>query len=119
MQAEGGQVLENLLSAVREASKGKKYDCMVGLSGGRDSTFTLWKLVHDYQLWVLAVHYNNPFSSPHALKNIERACETLNVDKISWEFPGDQHHKSTAKKDAEDLDTKTVVHAHSHRLCPL
>lgn len=97
MQADGEHVLETLLSSVREASKGKKYDCMVGLSGGRDSTFTLWKLVHDYQLRVLAVHYNNPFSSPHALRNIERACEILNVDKISWEFPGDEHRKSTAK----------------------
>ena len=42
-------------------AKKNKYDCMVGLSGGRDSTYTLWKLVKDYKLKVLAIHYDNPF----------------------------------------------------------
>lgn len=40
--------------------KGKyEYDAVVGLSGGKDSTYVLYKLVHDYGLKVLAMTYDN------------------------------------------------------------
>ena len=78
-------------------TNGKKYDCMVGLSGGRDSTYILWKLVHDYNMKVIAVTYDNPFTSAQAKQNIKTALEILNVDHVLWSFPNDAHLKSTKK----------------------
>ena len=75
----------------------KKYDCMVGLSGGRDSTYVLWKLVHDYKMKVLAVTYDNPFASEQARQNIQAALNTLGVDGVKWGFPEGAHFKATKK----------------------
>jgi hypothetical protein len=89
---------EKLLDVLRRfRGKRGKYDCMVGLSGGRDSTYTLWKLVNDYGMRVLAVTYDNPFMSEQAHQNIKRALNILGVDGVSWTFPGDLHKRSTTK----------------------
>ncbi|MBN1844757.1 MAG: hypothetical protein JW810_03670 [Sedimentisphaerales bacterium] len=81
----------------RYRNRGGPYDCMVCISGGRDSTYALWKLVHDYHMKVLAVNYRNPFTSPQARENIRRAVEILGVDFCDWEFPGDAHRRNTQK----------------------
>lgn len=70
--------------------KGKyPYDCMVGLSGGKDSTFVLYQMVKKYNLKVLAVTYDNGFMSDFSKASIERTLKQLNVDyyfyKPNWE----------------------------------
>ena len=90
---------EERLMEILESSKArdKKYDCMVGLSGGRDSTYTLLKLVRDYRMKALAVTYDNPFMSKQARDNIEKALGILNVDCVTWRFPDDAHRRFTRK----------------------
>lgn len=89
---------EKLLSIIENfRGKGKKYDCMVCISGGRDSTYTLWKVVNDYKLKVLAVNYKNPFTSPQASDNMSTAIKLLGIDFIDWEFPNDIHRRHTTK----------------------
>jgi len=90
---------EKSLVAILEHYKKRRgrYDCMIGISGGRDSTYTLWKLVQDYQMRVLAVNYKNPFTSRQARENMLRAIQTLKVDFFDWEFPNDVHRRSTAR----------------------
>jgi len=61
-----------------------KYDCIVPISGGRDSTFTLLKLVKDYKMNVLGVNYLSPFTHPQATRNIKNAAEILGVDVITF-----------------------------------
>ena len=95
MQVSGEDELIEIFN--EHKAKGNKYDCMIGVSGGRDSTYTLWKLVNDYGLKVLAIHYDNPFTSPTAYRNIEKAAEILNVDVINWEYPHNAHMRSTKK----------------------
>ena len=85
MKGEGEEKLVAILERFKKS--GGRYDCMIGVSGGRDSTYTLWKLVHDYQMKVLAVNYKNPFTSGQARENMRRAIQTLNVDLYDWEFP--------------------------------
>jgi hypothetical protein len=80
IEVEGEEKLLKLLDSFR--SSDKKYDCIVGVSGGRDSTYTLLKMVKDYHMKVLAVNYANPFTDPVALKNIENAAKSLNVDVV-------------------------------------
>ena len=95
MEVQGEEKLIELLNSFK--AKGKSYDCMVGLSGGRDSTYTLWKLVNDYNMKVLVMNYKSPFASEQARKNIQRAVEILKVDMVDWEFPNDAHRKTTKK----------------------
>jgi len=96
MKVGGEQKLIKILDSYKNR-KGAKYDCMVCISGGRDSAYTLWKIVHDYKLRVLAVNYKNPFTSEQAKLNLQSLVKKLGVDFYDWEFPNDIHRKSTEK----------------------
>jgi hypothetical protein len=72
----------------------RKYDCIVALSGGRDSSFVLLRMVKDYKLKVLAVTYDNPYSHPLAKKNIKKATSILHVDLISIQPKKDIHRRT-------------------------
>lgn len=91
---EGETELLRTLDAFR--GTGNEYDCVVGLSGGRDSSYTLLKLVKDYGMKVLAVNYENPFTVPQAKANIENAIQALDVDIVRFKA-GDKNHKRTFK----------------------
>ncbi len=95
MKVKGEEKLIEILNGYR--AQKNRYDCIICISGGRDSTYTLWKLVHDYGMNVLAVNYKNPFTSEQASENIKNAVETLGVDLYEWEFPNDIQRRTTKK----------------------
>jgi N-acetyl sugar amidotransferase len=70
--------LEDIVKIIKESGKGKQYDCIAGVSGGRDSTYTLYKAV-ELGLRPLAVHFDNGWNSDVSVKNIKKACEKLKV----------------------------------------
>ena len=76
---------EKELRKIMEHARGKRsvYDCLVPMSGGRDSTYVLFMAKSLLGLKTLAVNYDNEFAPPYAMANIKRACETLNVDFVS------------------------------------
>ena len=92
MEFKGEEKLIELLDSYRSSKN--KYDCIVTLSGGRDSTYTLLKMVKDYKMKVLAVNYANPFTDPVAKKNIENAVKYLNVDLIQFQLENNIHEKT-------------------------
>jgi len=59
-----------------------QYDCVVPLSGGRDSSFVLYMAVKRYGLRVLAVNYDNEFQTDQTPVNIENACRCLGVELL-------------------------------------
>ncbi|MGY3087417.1 hypothetical protein ACVWYF_000443 [Hymenobacter sp. UYAg731] len=65
---------------MRRAGRNRRYDCVVGVSGGRDSTYTLWYCVTQLKLRPLAVHFNDGFGNPVAGENMVRTCQRLNVE---------------------------------------
>jgi N-acetyl sugar amidotransferase len=84
---ERDQKFRDLLSKYR----GKKiYDCIVPFSGGKDSTFTVWKLVKDYNLKPLVVRFNHHLLRPQVLENSERTIKRLGVDffdfRADWQL---------------------------------
>ena len=79
----GEKKLNNLFEKIRRDQKNKKYSCVIGISGGRDSCFLLWLLVKKYQLNPLAVHFNDGFDNPIAGENMLKACEKLNIDLVT------------------------------------
>ena len=64
--SQGQQILEMIATRIRRAGHGKRYDCVVGISGGRDSSYTLHMIVRELGLRPLAVHFNDGFGNPIA-----------------------------------------------------
>lgn len=76
---------EKLLQVIRSRKqKGSLYDCMVALSGGRDSTYAMYFLTRKLGLKVLAYSVDNGFMPPETVSNINNATSILGVDHV-WE----------------------------------
>lgn len=71
--------LDAFVVKVKEAGKGKKYNCIVGVSGGADSSWTLVQAVK-LGLKPLAVHMDNGWNSELAQNNISNLVNKLGVD---------------------------------------
>jgi len=76
----GDKHLTKLYKKIRLQGRDKKYDCVVGLSGGRDSVYLLYHLTKTIGLRCLAVHFNDGFGNPIAGKNMQNITNKLNVD---------------------------------------
>jgi N-acetyl sugar amidotransferase len=77
--AQAEKQMRQLADRVKHAGRGRAYDCVVGLSGGVDSSFTAL-LAHRYGLRTLAVHFDNGWNSELAVENIQRIVEALDLD---------------------------------------
>jgi N-acetyl sugar amidotransferase len=71
--------LNTFVEKVRAAGRGKRYDCIVGVSGGADSAYALY-LAKQCGLRPLAVHMDNGWNSELAVNNIENLVRKLGVD---------------------------------------
>jgi len=63
-------------------NQGDKYDCIVPISGGRDSSFVLYNIVKKYKMRTLAVTIDFGFSTDEAINNMQSITKTLNIDHI-------------------------------------
>ena len=85
---EGEQKLAVLIDQIKKEGQGKPYDCLIGLSGGVDSTYVAW-LVKNLGLRPLAVHLDNGWNSELAVKNVENIITKLGFDLytlvVNWE----------------------------------
>ena len=78
-QAKGEESFARIVEDIRRAGKGRRYDCIIGVSGGTDSSF-LVRLARERGLRPLAVHYDNTWNSAIATMNIHKVLAGLNVD---------------------------------------
>jgi N-acetyl sugar amidotransferase len=69
----------NLVQKIKKSGKGKKYDCIVGLSGGVDSSYLLY-MIKERGLRPLAVNFDNGFNSEIAVQNIYHITRALEID---------------------------------------
>ncbi len=77
---EGQKQLFKRIDKIKAAGKGKKWDCVIGISGGRDSIYLLYLTVRKYGLRPLAVHFNDGFDNPTAGENMVNAARILGVE---------------------------------------
>jgi len=75
--------LEEILDRFRESS-GDNYDCLVPISGGKDSVFQLHMLVKIYKMKPLAVTFNHNWYTETGQYNLWNILEKLNVDHIMF-----------------------------------
>jgi N-acetyl sugar amidotransferase len=78
--AKGDAALDAILADIRRAGRGKKYDCIVGVSGGTDSSYMVHLAKNVWGLRPLAVHYDNTWNTAIATQNIHRVLSKLDVD---------------------------------------
>lgn len=81
--------LDLLVAHLKNAGKGKEYDCIMGLSGGVDSSYLAWYAVKQLGLRPLAVHVDTGWNSELAVNNIQNIVQRLNLDLhtvvMDWE----------------------------------
>ena len=133
---EGDAAVNKIVNKIKRKGKNKKYDCIVGVSGGRYSTYTLYHAVK-LGLRPLAVHFDNGWNSDIAVKNINNATRILNVDletivadweefkdlQVSFlkasvsdaEVPTDWVIFSILFETAKKIGVKYIIHGHSFR----
>ena len=82
------QALGKIITFCRKKGKGKDYDCVIGVSGGVDSTYVAF-LVKSLGLRPLAVHLDNGWNSELAISNIKGVLSKLNIELhthvLDWE----------------------------------
>ena len=86
--ASSDRQLSELVERIKVAGKNNPYDCLIGVSGGVDSSYTCY-LAKNKGLRPLAVHMDNGWNAEEAVKNIKTVCQSLGIDYVShvlkWE----------------------------------
>ncbi len=78
----GEEALDKLWREIKKAGKGKEYDCILGLSGGIDSSY-LAHISKKAGLRILAVHVDAGWNSEIAVSNIQNICAGLDLDLVT------------------------------------
>lgn len=85
----GHQALEEIIVKIKKEGEGKDFDCLMGMSGGIDSSYLLYVMVEKYDLRPLVFHVDAGWNSQIAVNNIERLVDGLGLDLytevINWE----------------------------------
>lgn len=108
---EGRQKLFKIIDQIKEDGKNKKYDCVIGISGGTDSSYLLYK-TKEWGLRPLAVHYDNTWNTAIATQNIRKMLGKLDIDlytKVIANKESDDIIRSFFKASVPDLDCATDI----------
>lgn len=85
---EGERLFKEMAETITKEGESKPYNCIMGLSGGVDSTYVAY-IAKKYGLRPLAVHFDNGWNSELAVKNIENIVQKLGFDLhtfvINWD----------------------------------
>jgi len=108
---EGWSRLERLAKKIRHECRGKKYDVVVGVSGGTDSSYTI-HLAKELGLRPLAAHFDNTWNSRVAVENIHNVLKALDVDLFTYVVDNREFcdiFKSFLKASVPDIDTPSDI----------
>ncbi len=75
--------LQDMANLIKAAGKGREYDCVMGVSGGVDSSYVGY-VAKNLGLRPLAVHLDNGWNSEEAVRNIKNVCKALEIDYQSY-----------------------------------
>ena len=111
--------LQSTINNIKLSSHGKKYDCLIGVSGGADSTYVVY-LAYKYGLRPLLLHFDNGWDSELAIKNIENMIEKTGFGYynyiVDWEEFKDLQ-RSYLKASVVDIEIPSDLAIHA--LIPL
>ena len=94
---ESEENIKNYINEIKLRGKGHAYDCLIGVSGGRDSAYLLYILVKKHNLRCLAAYYKTPFTPNIIDNNIKMLTKKLNVPLVEMNISR-INHKNIARK---------------------
>jgi len=107
----GEEILSGIIEEIKRTGKNKKYDCIVGVSGGTDSSYMLhWTI--EKGLRPLAVHYDNTYNTAIATQNITNVTKKLNIDLYTYVVDNnevDDIYKSFFLSNVPEIDACTDI----------
>ena len=68
----------------RQRKKGNPYDCIIPVSGGKDSTFQVWYLRTKFKVNPLLVSYNHTFNTPLGVRNLANLIERMDCNLVRF-----------------------------------
>jgi hypothetical protein len=126
-----------VLMKIKEKGIKNKYDCLIGISGGEDSSVLAYLAVKVWNLRPLVIHFNNRTNRPEATNNIKVLVDNLNVNFIEYFVDKKEYDELTDSllmagvpdcdiandvvmsklmyKAAKDHGIKTILNGHSFR----
>lgn len=85
----GEKELNEIIQKIKKEGEGKEFDCLMGMSGGIDSSYLLYVMTEKFGLRPLVFHVDAGWNSQIAVNNIERLVDGLGLDLytevINWE----------------------------------
>lgn len=78
---EGKRKLDTIVAKIKEEAKNDPYDCLVGVSGGIDSSYILY-MGHQYGLRMMAVHIDDGLDNPIAVENLHRLAKKTETELV-------------------------------------
>lgn len=109
---EGMSYLKSLAEKIKKEQKNKKYDVVVGVSGGTDSSYMLYLTKEVLGLRPLAAHFDNTWNSKIAVENIKNVTEKLQIDLFTHVVDNQEYNdvfKSFLKASVPDIDTPSDI----------
>ena len=129
--------INEVIEKIRKTGKKGKYDCIIGISGGFDSSFLLHLLVRKYGLRTLAFHFDNGWNGKEAEDNMKAMVNgtgadfmTFSIDNIQLnelnlgflkagvsdaDIPNDMAMSKLVYDIAEKYKIKTIINGHNYR----
>ena len=105
------QQLKLLIEKVKSKGGNKKYDCLVGISGGVDSCYTAY-LCKKWGLKPLLIHMDNGWNSEIAVKNVKKIVDQLKLDYVSYVLDWEEFREiqlAFLKSSIVDLEMPTDI----------
>jgi len=107
----GRNLLLKLVAKIKHAGRGKNFDCIVGISGGCDSSYLLYK-AKELGLRPVAVHFDNGWNSKIADENMRKITKKLKVNFVTHSVDQNEYndiYKSFLKAGVPDLEIPTDI----------
>lgn len=109
---QGMKILKDLAEKIKKEHKNKKYDVVVGVSGGTDSSYMLHLAKEVLGLRVLAAHFDNTWNSKIAVENIKNVTDVLDIDLFTHVVDSKEFNdifKSFLKASVPESDTVSDI----------
>jgi len=80
----GEEKLEKLVEKIKRKGRNSRYDVLIGLSGGVDSSYVAYIIKKKYGLRAFAVHLDNGWNTELAVANVEQIVKRLEIDLSTY-----------------------------------
>lgn len=108
---EGDKILQEMAAKIKNSGKRKKFDCVVGVSGGCDSSYLIYRM-KELGLRPLAAHFDNTWNSKIAVENIHNVLKKLDIELYTYVVDNEEYndiYRSFMKAGVPDIEAPTDI----------